>query len=64
MIYTVAEGRRDNFKCNDYSVSDGYIDFWNPELTKRYFVSIHRVDHVMIETIDNKEQEDEIKCIT
>lgn len=64
MIYTSNSNGRENFKCKNYSVSDGYIEFWNPELTKHYFVSIHKMNHVMIETIDNKEQEVEIKCIT
>ena len=48
MIYTVMNGSRNNFKCKGYGVSNGYIEFWNPELTKHYFVSIHKMDHIMI----------------
>lgn len=64
MIYTVMNGSRNNFKCKGYNVSDGYIEFWNPELTKHYFVSIHKMDYVMIEEIagdSKKEKEDDIR---
>jgi hypothetical protein len=72
MIYTerilgTGSTFRDSFRCKGYSVNDGYIEFWNPELTKHYFISIYKMDHIMIETIgsdDNKEKEDEVKCIT
>jgi|WetSurMetagenome_2_1015567.scaffolds.fasta_scaffold273701_4 hypothetical protein len=70
MIYTerilgTGSTFRDSFKCKGYSIYDSYIEFWNPELTKHYFISIHKMDHIMIETIDNKENKDgEIKCTT
>ena len=70
MIYTerilgTGSTFRDNFRCKGYSVNNGYIEFWNPELTKHYFISIHKMDHIMIENTDgNEHKEDEIKCTT
>lgn len=56
---------RDQFKCKGYSVTDGYIEFWNPELTKHYFISIHKMDTIMMEKIEDKdskkEKEDDIR---
>jgi hypothetical protein len=61
--------RRDNFECNQYTITDGYVEFWNPKLTERHLISIHKMDHILIKDKDgNSVKEnmkgDEIKCTT
>jgi hypothetical protein len=60
--------RRDKYECDTYHIFDGIIDFWNPKLTKRSLISIHKMDYIMIEDVGNmeikEEKGDEIKCIT
>jgi hypothetical protein len=58
---------RNEFECKSYNITNGYIECWNPELTRHHFISIHKMDHITIVDSNNKnikEKEDEIKCIT
>jgi hypothetical protein len=59
----------DKFECNTYNITNGYIDFWNPKLTERRLISIHKMDNILIKDINGsvvKEEMkgDEIKCTT
>jgi hypothetical protein len=72
IIYTMRIGGNgstyyDQYECDTYHIFDGIIDFWNKKLTERTLISIHKMDHIMIEDVGNieiKEKGDEIKCTT
>ena len=54
---------REQYECKDYlRQSDGVLDFWNEK--DHWFISIHKMNAIMIRTIDEKTKGDEIKCIT
>ena len=58
---------REQYKCKSYSrSSDGIIEFWNLKEDEHYLVSIHKMDSIMIQEIDDDKniKESEVKCIT
>jgi len=61
---------RENYTCKSYSQSEGILGFFGmDDNNKHWFISIHKMDSVMIQIVndENNKEENEnevIRCLT